>query len=312
MSCFVITGGAGFIGSNLAEALLQQGHQVTIIDNFATGRRENIADLLGQARLVEGSICDERILRDAFDGADYVLHHAALPSVQRSVEAPLDSNEVNVTGTLKVLEAARAAGVRRVVFAASSSAYGDQPVLPKEESMLPDPLSPYAASKLAGEYYCKVYHHCFGLETVCLRYFNIFGPRQDPTSQYSAVIPIFITKLLAGERPTIFGDGKQSRDFTYVANVVKANLLAASAPQAAGHVVNIGCDARYSLNTMIRMLNDIIGTDIEPIYAAPRPGDVKHSHAAVDRARELLGYEPVVDFQEGLRRTVEWYKRQAQ
>ncbi len=311
MSSYVVTGGAGFIGSNLASTLVDEGHQVTIVDNFATGRRENIADLLDRVTLVEGSICDLPVLAEAFDGADFVLHQAALPSVQRSVEAPLDANEINVTGTLKVLETAKNTGVKRVVFAASSSAYGNQPTLPKVETMLPDPLSPYAASKLAGESYCKVFYECYGLQTVCLRYFNIFGPRQDPNSQYSAVVPIFITKLMAGERPTIFGDGEQSRDFTYVANAVRANMLACTAPDAPGSIVNVGCDARFSLNAMIQKLNEIMGTNIEPIYAEERPGDVKHSHAAVDKAREKLGYEPIVDFDEGLRRTVEWYRARA-
>ena len=311
MSAFVVTGGAGFIGSNLAAGLLQEGHQVTILDNFTTGRRENLEGLADRLRVVEGSICDRAAADAAFEGAEFVLHEAALPSVQRSVEQPEDTNRVNVGGTLTVLEAARAAGVKRVVLAASSSAYGDQPTLPKVETMAPQPLSPYAASKLAGEHYCMAYFHSMGLETACLRYFNVFGPRQDPASQYAAVVPIFITAFLNGKRPTVFGDGEQSRDFTYVDNVVTANLLAATAPRAAGQVFNVGCGARYSLNQLLESLGRTMGTHIPAIYEAPRVGDVKHSHADIAKAKELMGYEPVVSFEEGLAKTVEWYTAQA-
>lgn len=311
MSVFVVTGGAGFIGSNLAEGLAQEGHDVVIVDNFATGKRENVAHLASAVKVVEGSVCDRGLLDETFAGADYVLHQAALPSVQRSIEEPEEANRVNVTGTLSVLEAARAAGVKRVVLAASSSAYGDQPTLPKVETMVPQPLSPYAASKLAGEHYCQAYCQSMGLETVCLRYFNVFGPRQDPASEYAAVIPIFIIKLLAGERPTVYGDGEQSRDFTHVANVVQANLLAATSAKASGEVFNVGCGARYTLNELLRRLNQILGTQIEPIYAPPRAGDVRHSHADIAKARALMGYEPTVGFQEGLTRTVEWYQTRA-
>jgi len=308
MSSFVVTGGGGFIGSNIAEELANQGHQVTIVDDFSTGRRENIAHFVDRVRLVEGSVCDRATLDEAFGGADYVLHEAALPSVQRSVEAPLESNRINVVGTLNVLEAVRAAGVKRLVLAASSSAYGDQPSLPKVETMATQCLSPYAASKAACEQYCLAYYSSYGFETVCLRYFNIFGPRQDPKSQYSAVVPIFITKLLAGESPTVFGDGEQSRDFTYVANVVQANILAATAPNAVGQIINIACGDRYSLNHMLDELNRTVGANIKANYEPARAGDVKHSQADISKARELLGYEPSVSFGEGLERTVAWYR----
>lgn len=311
MSVFVITGGAGFIGSNLAEGLTQQGHDVVIVDNFSTGKRDNLAHLAAAVKVVEGSVCDRALLDEAFAGADYVLHQAALPSVQRSIEAPEETNRVNVAGTLSVLEAARSAGVKRVVLAASSSAYGDQPTLPKVETMAVRPLSPYAASKLAGEHYCQAYCQSMGLETACLRYFNVFGPRQDPASQYAAVIPIFITKLLAGQPPTVYGDGEQSRDFTHVANVVQANLLAATAAKAPGEVFNVGCGARYTLNDLLNRLNQILGTHVEPIYEPARAGDVRHSHADIDKARQLLGYEPTVGFQEGLALTADWYQARA-
>jgi len=311
MSVFVVTGGAGFIGSNLAEGLTAEGHEVTIVDDFSSGKRENVTHLTEKVTVVEGSICDPALLDQAFAGADYVLHQAALPSVQRSVEDPVETNRINVGGTLTVLQAARAAGVKRVVFAASSSAYGNQPKLPKVETMPPQPLSPYAASKLAGEHYCQSHFQSLGVETASLRYFNVFGRRQDPASQYAAVVPIFITKLLAGERPLVHGDGEQSRDFTHVANVVQANLLAATAPKAAGEVFNVGCGARYTLNELLAALNQIIGTDIEAIYGEPRAGDVRHSHADIAKAEELLGYEPTVTFEDGLTRTVEWYKSRA-
>jgi len=308
MSCYLVTGGAGFIGSNIAEQLLARGEEVRILDNFSTGSHENIEHLEG-ADVFETDLCQLDAVREAVQGADYVLHHAAIPSVPRSVADPAATNRSNTDGTLNLLLASRDAGVKRVVFAASSSAYGNQPALPKAESQLPDPLSPYAVTKLAGEYYCKVFHEVYGLETISLRYFNVFGPRQDPASQYAAVIPIFITSMLKGERPTIFGDGEQSRDFSYIENVVHANVLAATTPGAGnGRAVNVACGERQTLNELVQMLNELLGTQIAPRYADPRPGDVRHSHADISLARALLGYEPCVRFREGLRRTVEWYK----
>jgi len=308
LSTYLVTGGAGFIGSNLVATLIERGDTVRVLDDFSTGKRENLADLMPAITLFEGSVADDAIVREAVAGVDYVLHEGALASVPRSVDDPLSTNVANVTGTLTLLMAARDAGVKRLVFAASSSAYGDQPTLPKTESMPPSPLSPYAVSKLAGEYYCQAFTACYGLETVCLRYFNIFGPRQDPQSVYAAVIPKFITAMLAGERPVVFGDGEQSRDFTYVADCVAANLLACTAPGAAGHTVNIACGGRYTLNDLIALLNGILGTAIEAVYEPERAGDVKHSQAAIAAARAVLGYEPTTSFEDGLRQTVEWFQ----
>ncbi len=307
MSVYVVTGGAGFIGSNIVARLVADGQEVRVVDDLSTGRRENLAGLEADVAFFEGSICDERLLAEALGGADYVLHQAALPSVQRSVEQPLVSHTVNAEGTLKVLLAARDGGVRRVVYASSSSVYGDAEQLPKHEGMPPAPKSPYAASKLAGELYCRVFNEVYGLETVCLRYFNVFGARQDPHSQYSAVIPIFISHILSGSSPSIFGDGEQSRDFTFVDDVVRANLLAADAEAAGGAVCNVGCGERHTLNELYALLGEIMGRSIEPHYGPERAGDVKHSLADVGRAGRLLGYEPQVSFAEGLRRTVEWY-----
>jgi UDP-glucose 4-epimerase len=308
LATYLVTGGAGFIGSNLVATLLERGDDVRVLDDFSTGKRENLARVTERIALHEASVADEAAVREAVDGVDYVLHQAALASVPRSVSDPVSCHRVNLTGTLALLLAARDAGVKRVVFAASSSAYGDQPALPKDESMAPSPLSPYAASKLACEYYCRAFTECYGLETVCLRYFNIYGPRQDPESVYAAVIPKFITAMLAGERPVIFGDGEQSRDFTYVADCVRANLLATTAERAAGQTVNIACGGRYSLNDLVGLLNGILGTSIEPVYQAERAGDVKHSQADIGLARQLLGYEPQVAFEDGLAKTVEWFR----
>jgi len=305
---YLVTGGAGFIGSHIVEELVRRGERVRVLDNFSTGRRENLASFLDHIELVEGDLRDLPTVRRAVEGVDYVLHQAALPSVPRSIADPLASNAANVTGTLHLLVASRDASVRRMVCASSSSAYGDSPILPKQEEMLPRPKSPYAVSKLTGEHYCRAFTEVYGLETACLRYFNVFGPRQDPASQYSAVIPLFIMAMLQGESPTVHGDGLQSRDFTYVANVVQANLLAAAAPNVAGRVFNVACGQRHTLLDLIAALDDILGTQIAPTHTDPRPGDVRHSLADITAAREALGYRVQVDFYEGLRRTVDWYK----
>lgn len=309
MATFLVTGGAGFIGSNITRALLEAGDTVRVLDNFATGRRDNLSGIEESVALFEEDIRDLEAIRPAFEGADYVLHQAALPSVPRSVKDPVSTTEANVNGTLNVLIAARDAGVKRVVMASSSSVYGSNPELPKHEGMRPLPISPYAASKLADEAYAASFTHVYGLETVCLRYFNVFGPRQDPTSQYAAVIPLFVTLLLRGERPTIFGDGEQSRDFTYVANVIQANIRAATSPGGSGQAFNIACGSRISLNELLAHLNDIIGTNIEPIYTEARAGDVKHSLADISAAREAFGYDPQVSTREGLEHVVEWYRQ---
>lgn len=308
MSFYLVTGGAGFIGSNIVEELLRRGEQVRVLDNFSTGKRENIAPFLNQIELIEGDLCDLDVVRRAVAGVDFVLHQAALPSVQRSIDDPLTTHAINATGTLHVLEAAREAGVKRVVYASSSSIYGDSPTLPKREDMLPMPKSPYATTKLTGEHYCRVFYQVYGLETVALRYFNVFGPRQDPTSHYAAVVPRFVTALLRGEPPTVYGDGLQSRDFTYVANVVQANLLAATVPGIAGENFNVACGERYSLLDLLAALGDILGTQVAPVYAPARPGDVRHSLADITAIQEKLGYRVEVDFYEGLRRTVAWYQ----
>jgi len=306
----LITGGAGFIGSNLVRALLDAGGDVRVIDNFATGKRENLADVAAEIDLVEGDIRDLETVERAMNGVNVVLHQAALPSVPRSVKDPIPSNEVNVTGTLNILVAARNAGVRRLVYASSSSAYGENPELPKHEGMPNDPLSPYAVSKLTAEQYCRVFYRVYGLETVALRYFNVFGPRQDPGSQYSAVIPLFIGWLKRGEAVHIDGDGEQTRDFTYIDNVIRANLLAANVPDVGGEVFNVACNGRISIKELAMKLAEIISPDAPfvPIYGEPRPGDVKHSLASIDKAKDLLGYEPVMTFEDGLKRTVEWFR----
>lgn len=308
MSKYLVTGGCGFIGSNIAEHLVHLGHDVRVLDNLSTGRRENLAGFENDVDLVEGDMLDSAIMNRAVSGVEVIFHEAALPSVQRSVENPQLSNRINVDATVLLLDCAREAGVRRVVYAASSSAYGDQAALVKSEKLLPAPKSPYAVSKLTGEYYLRAFTDCFGLETVSLRYFNVFGPRQDPDSEYSAVIPKFIAKCLQGEQPTIYGDGTQSRDFTYVENNVIANVLAADAPDASGHVMNVACGRSFSLLDLLAEINKILGTSIEPIFAPTRKGDVKHSLADISRAKELIGYRVNVDFHEGLRRTIDWYR----
>jgi nucleoside-diphosphate-sugar epimerase len=303
----LVTGGAGFIGSNLVDELLQRGHDVVVLDNFSTGRRQNLASWNGDVELIEGELRSYERVSNAVRGCELVFHQGALPSVPRSVQDPITSNEVNINGTLNVLLASRDAGVRRVVFASSSSIYGDLPGLPRVESMPVGPAAPYAVSKLAAEQYCAVANKVYGLETVALRYFNVFGRRQDPNSHYSAVIPKFITAMLDGRQPTIFGDGEQLRDFTHISNVVNANMLAAEVPAAAGHVFNIGNGKPRSLNELVAALNQVLGTDIEPNYAERRPGDVRQSWADVSLARAVMGYETAVGFEEGLAITVESY-----
>ena len=312
MALYLITGVAGFIGSSLARAVLAQGDQVRGIDNFSTGKRDNITEILQTIDFREADLLDLEAMQEACRGVDYIFHEAAIPSVPKSVLDPLGSNRANVDGTVHVLVAARDAKVKRVVYAASSSAYGDTPTLPKEEGMPPNPISPYAVAKLASEYYMTSFSRCYGLETVCLRYFNIFGPRQDPNSPYSGVLAKFITQMLGGEPPTIFGDGEQSRDFTYIDNVVSANLLAAKASpaKAVGQVFNVATGTRVDLNQTFQLLKTIIGYQGEVKYGPERAGDVKHSLADLSRIANALGYKPGVDFEEGLRRTVEWYRGQ--
>jgi UDP-glucose 4-epimerase len=312
MARYLVTGGAGFIGSHLVDALLERGAQVRVLDNFSTGRRDNLAHAIDRIELMEGDIRDAAMVRQAMAGVDYVLHQAALPSVQRSVQDPLLSNEVNVTGTLNILQAAReaaahGAGVKRVVLASSSSVYGDSPTLPKHEAMPTAPRSPYAVSKLTAERYALSFNIVYGLPTVALRYFNVFGPRQDPTSQYSAVIPKFITAMLKGESPVIYGDGTQSRDFTFVANVVNANLLACEREEAIGQVMNVACGERYSLLDLHKELQQILGVEVAPVFAEARKGDVKHSLAAIELAQQQLGYYHRVDWREGLTLAIRHY-----
>jgi UDP-glucose 4-epimerase len=308
MRTFLVTGGAGFIGSHIAEGLVARGDKVRVLDNLSTGHLTNLEHLGNRVEFVEGDVSNPAVVAKAVKGVDCVFHQAALASVPRSVEHPLDTNEACVTGTLVMLDEARRAGVRRLVYAASSSAYGDQPTSSKRESDLPAPISPYGAAKYAGEMYCQAFTATYGFETVCIRYFNVFGPRQDPNSQYSAVIPLFITAMLAGKRPTIYGDGHQSRDFTYVANVVHGNLLAADAKNAAGRSLNVANGRNTSLLELIAVLNNLLGTNVQPVHAAARAGDVRESLADITLARKLLEYEPQVWFEDGLRRSIEYYK----
>ena len=312
MAIYLITGIAGFIGSSLARAVLAQGDEVRGVDNFSTGKRANLDEIAGKIDLRETDLLNLDALHDACRGVDYIFHEAAIPSVPKSVLDPLGSNRANVDGTVHLLIAARDSKVKRVVYAASSSAYGDTPTLPKHEGMVPNPNSPYAVAKLTGEYYMTSFYRCYGLETVSLRYFNIFGPRQDPTSPYSGVLAKFITQMLNGEPPTIFGDGAQSRDFTYIQNAVDANLLAIKAPAslAAGQVFNVATGKRADLNESFRLLKNITGYTGDVKYGPERSGDVKHSLADLSRTEKHLGYKPTVDFEEGLRRTVDWYRDQ--
>jgi len=310
MAKYLVTGAAGFIGSSLVRALLDQGEDVRGIDNFATGKRDNLREVLDRIDFRQVDILDLDALRQACDGMDYVLHQAAIPSVPKSVVDPLGSNRANVDGTVNVLVAARDAKVKRVVYAASSSAYGDTPTLPKHEAMTPNPISPYAVAKLTGEYYMISFFRCYGLETVSLRYFNIFGPRQDPSSPYSGVLAKFSMQMLRGEQPTVFGDGEQSRDFNYIDNAVSANLLACSAPAAecAGRVFNVATGRRATLNETFALMKPLTGYSGSVKYAPERGGDIKHSLADISLAQKHLGYKPLVSFEEGLRRTVEWYR----
>ena len=306
MTHYLVTGGAGFIGSHIVEMLVKDGERVRVLDNLSTGRKENITPLLAQVEFIEGDLRDEETVRRAVEGVDFVLHQAAIPSVIRSVQDPIPTETANVVGTLNLLLAARDAGVRRVVYASSSSVYGDSPTLPKVETMPLRPKSPYAVSKLATEYDSRIFTDLHGLETVGLRYFNVFGPRQDPASEYAAVIPKFITAMLCGEAPTIYGDGTQSRDFTYVSNVVAANLLAATAPDMEGRVFNAAVGERYTLLELVDILNEILGTQIKPTFRPARPGDIKHSQADISLIEEC-GYRSQIDFRAGLAKTAEWY-----
>lgn len=310
MAKYLVTGGAGFIGSNLVRFILDRGHDVAVLDNFATGKRENLSEIAERITLVEGDIRDADAVKSAMDGCCAVFHEAALGSVPRSVEDPVTSHDVNVNGTVQILESARAMGVKRVVFAASSSAYGNREESPKHEAMAPLPISPYAASKVACEAYMQGYAASFGLETVCLRYFNVFGPRQDPFGAYAAVIPAFVSRLLKNEAPVVFGDGEQSRDFCYIDNVCHANWLAANAPaKVCGKApMNIACNQRTSLNQILDQLRELLGVNVEAVYEDERAGDVKHSLAAISRAKEVIGYEPQVFFEDGLARSIDWYR----
>jgi nucleoside-diphosphate-sugar epimerase len=312
MSKVLVTGGAGFIGSNLTEALLKKGHSVRVIDNFSTGKKENLVfhEAYSSLEIIEGDICDSSFCQRAMKDIEYVFHQAALASVQRSVEDPLSSNAVNVGGTLNILFSARDAGVKKLIYASSSSIYGDTPTLPKKEDMPPNPLSPYALQKYVGEQYCRLFFQLYGLETISLRYFNIFGPKQDPTSIYSAVIPKFIDALVKGHPPMIFGDGEQSRDFTYVDNVVQANLLAMSVEHLNGEVVNIACGKRTSLNQLLNILKGILGSKVSAVYQEPRKGDVKHSLADINKGKKILNYDPKIGIEVGLENTVEYFQRQ--
>jgi len=304
---YLVTGGAGFIGSAISRALVRRGDKVRILDDFSSGKRENLADIAGSVEVIEGSILDDKALAHAIEGVKIVFHEAAIPSVPKSMAEPVENHEANATGTLKVLQAAKKAGVERLVYAASSAAYGSDPRLPKVETMVTGPISPYGGSKLAGEIYCQVYAAAYGLPTVCLRYFNVFGPRQDPQSEYAAVIPKFITLALAGRTPIIFGDGTQSRDFCYIDNVVEANLKAAAAPGAGGGVYNIACGVATTLDDVVRVIGEILGRKLEARHDPERAGDIKHSVA--EAARAALGYTAAVSFAEGMRRTVDWYRQ---
>ncbi len=305
----LVTGGAGFIGSSLVRGLLKEGKTVRVIDNLSTGSIANLEGILDQVEYIDGDIRDLSTIQKASESIKYIFHQAAVPSVPRSIENPVDSNQSNIDGTLNVLLAARDQRVKRVIYAGSSSVYGDTPDLPKKEDMKPHPLSPYAVTKLTGEYYCQVFSDVYGLETVTTRYFNVFGPRQNPESQYAAVIPKFIDAFLRGNSPTVFGDGEQTRDFTFVDNVVHANILCSKAKKTSGEVINIATSSRISLNELISILKEITDRDIDPVYADPRKGDVRHSLADISRAQKMIGYQPIVDLNQGLRKTIQWMQK---
>jgi len=311
MSTYLVTGGAGFIGSHIVDCLVKRGEIVRVLDNFITGKIENIKHNLDRIQLINGSVEDLETVRQAVCGVDYVLHQAAMASVQQSVDDPLKCNETNVCGTLNVLTASKAAGVKRVVYASSSSVYGDAPGLPKSEDMPVRPLSPYALTKLTGEHYCQLFSKLYGLETVSLRYFNVFGPRQDPSSEYAAVIPKFLTLMSEGRSPVIYGDGLQTRDFIYVENVVQANLLACTQPNVAGEVLNVACGESYSLLDLVVFLNKILSKSIKPMFEDERQGDIKHSQANISKAQRFLGFTPRVSFEEGLEKLVRWVSTQS-
>jgi UDP-glucose 4-epimerase len=312
MPKYLVTGGAGFIGSHIVAALIERGESIRVLDNLSSGRLTNVDQSYKKLEFVQGDLTNRGDVERAVDGIEIVFHQAALASVPRSVAKPLDTNAACVTGTVNLLDAARLARVRRVVYAGSSSAYGDRTAAAaKHETDLPAPVSPYAAAKLAGELYCQAFQATYGLETVVVRYFNVFGPRQDPKGEYAAVLPIFATRMLAGKRPTIYGDGKQSRDFTYVANIVQGNLLAAEVSAAAGQTLNIACGEKLDLLDLIAAINRVLGTKIDPIFDPPRVGDVRDSLADISLARQVLGYEPEIDFDEGLRRSIEYYRQLA-
>lgn len=303
----LVTGGAGFIGSNIVEELIKRGYSVRVIDNFSTGRKENLKEYEKDIELLEGDIRNFNSVLNSVKGIDVILHEAALPSVPRSVFDPVTTNEVNVTGTLNVLQAARSEGINRVVFASSSSIYGDSPILPKREDMPPNPLSPYAVSKLAGEKYCQVFSKLYAMETIILRYFNVFGPKQDPDSQYSAVIPRFIKAIVNDNQPVIYGSGDQSRDFTYVANVVEANILAATSLIEGGMILNCACNEQVTLNDLVHNINKLAGKNIKPVYEESRPGEVKHSLASINKIKDKLGFTPHIMFAEGLSIVLDYF-----
>ena len=308
MEKYLVTGGAGFIGSNICRRLVKERCSVRVVDNLLTGKRSNLAPIMDKIDFVEADMGDPEVARAVMKGIDVVLHEGALPSVPRSVDDPASTHRHCVDATFTLLMAARDARVKRFVYAASSSAYGDTPTLPKVETMAPSPLSPYAVGKLVGEYYCSVFSSVFGLETISLRYFNVFGPHQDPASQYAAAIPAFVTAILQDRPPTIYGDGEQSRDFSYIDNVVEANLLAARAKETHGEVVNIACGEAVTVNAIIHAINELLGKNVRPIYVPSRPGDVKHSLADITAAKNLIGYKPVVLFREGLEKSIDWYR----
>jgi len=308
MSIYLVTGGAGFIGSYIVESLVSHGKKVRVIDNLSTGNIDNLAHLINDIEFIESDIRDINLLDKAMKGVDFCFHEAALPSVARSVEDPITVNQVNIDGTLNLLFAAKKNKIKRFIYASSSSAYGDSPSLPKKEDMKSNPLSPYAVSKLTGEYYCGVFYSVYGLETLCLRYFNVFGPRQDPGSQYAAVIPKFITCFLKNNVPQIYGNGEQSRDFTYIDNVVSANMLAAEAKNTSGQVLNIACGRQTSLNDLVKLLKSLLSSKVKPDYTESRPGDIKHSLADISKAMDILGYSPKTSFEQGIKKTIAWHK----